>query len=263
MEIKHFMVAPLMSLLLTPFAAIWVRARFIAVYNKRMEKFGDQEAEIREEIDTLLENAKNGDADACYILACRYRDGSRGFQRSKKLRDYWFREAIQGCHPDALAEACWDRMRLRIINPIRVKDYLRAAPCTHEDYTGVLFSLYEGHNGKIKLDESVIMKGMQAFEPLAESGNAAAQMGMSFTLMQPNFVNRDMKAGFDWAMKAAQAGDILGERMVGLYLLEGMGAEKNADEACEWLKKAEAKGDKAAAKALKRIEKLRLKNELQ
>src|SRR5512138_228597 len=98
------------------------------------------------------------------------------------------------------------------------------------------------------------------YAPLAEKGNAQAQLALAFMYHLGQGVPRDDAEAFRWVMKAAEGGDAGAQYNLAASYAEGSGVAPNVPAAMEWFYKAglgfvkEGKQDKAYM-ALNAIEK--------
>ena len=81
-------------------------------------------------------------------------------------------------------------------------------------------------------------KALRIFEPLAQRGDATAQIMMSDAYHRGHGVAQDDKAAYAWARKAADKGDARAQTLVAAMMQDGMGVPKDETGALEWLEKA-------------------------
>lgn len=59
-------------------------------------------------------------------------------------------------------------------------------------------------------------------------------------------VPKDLTKALQWFRKAAEAGNVAGQRNLGHAFAQGLGTSVDVVEACKWLRLAAEKGDQAA-----------------
>ena len=88
-------------------------------------------------------------------------------------------------------------------------------------------------------------------------GKPGAQFMLSAWLLQGGVGERDPEGGFEWARRAAEQGDTVGQMLVGRLYERGVGTSVDLMLAHKWYATAAAKGD-----AKGRVERDRLAREL-
>ncbi len=85
----------------------------------------------------------------------------------------------------------------------------------------------------------------QAFNvwlPLAEQGNAQAQVAIALMYMMSYGVQPDEAQAVRWFRKAADQGDARAQYMLGMMYYRGDGVEPNSEAALRWFERAADKG---------------------
>lgn len=104
------------------------------------------------------------------------------------------------------------------------------------------------------IDEGNTEKGLAEMRRLAGDGNADAMCflagGYYFGMYG---LPEDRKAGFEWFLKSAKGGSILGQYFVGTLYSSGEGTSKNFDQAAHWWRKAAQFGLPSAQLALSSV----------
>jgi uncharacterized protein len=80
------------------------------------------------------------------------------------------------------------------------------------------------------------------FEKAANQGNAEAQYQLG-NLYENSQLSKDYKTAANWYQKAAQQGSAKAQARLGIFYAEGMGVNKNANEAILWSGKAALQGN--------------------
>lgn len=91
---------------------------------------------------------------------------------------------------------------------------------------------------------------LREFKPLAEQGNAEAQINLGNLYMKGLGVEQDYAAAGNWYRQAAEHGDPIGQSKLGILYYYGLGVDKNPDEAARWFLKAAEQGEPSAAAVL-------------
>ncbi len=83
----------------------------------------------------------------------------------------------------------------------------------------------------------------QILRPLAEQGNALAQLGLGVMYANGQGVPQDYAQAFVWYRKAAEQGDAGAQTIVGLMYRQGQGVSQDYAQALIWYRKAADQGD--------------------
>jgi uncharacterized protein len=84
---------------------------------------------------------------------------------------------------------------------------------------------------------------LQILRPLAEQGNALAQLGLGLMYAMGQGVPQDYAQAFVWYRKAAEQGDADSQTIVGLMYRQGQGVSQDYAQALIWYRKAADQGD--------------------
>jgi TPR repeat protein len=96
---------------------------------------------------------------------------------------------------------------------------------------------------------------MKWFTASADKGFAPAEAEMGWACLNSGDDPRYIPEALKWVRKAAEQGDVLGERLLGSMLERGLGTKHNTSEALGWYKKAAAQGDAESVLAVQRLSK--------
>jgi TPR repeat protein len=91
---------------------------------------------------------------------------------------------------------------------------------------------------------------LSEFQPLAESGNADAQVNLGNLYMKGHGVEQDYQAAYRWYLRAAQQGQAMAQGKLGVLNYYGLGVSQNTAEAVRWFRQAAENGDADAASVL-------------
>ena len=87
---------------------------------------------------------------------------------------------------------------------------------------------------------------LREFRPLAEKGNANAQLGLGLMYAEGKGVAQDYKEAVNWIRKAAMQGDVDAQYRLGAIYFNGLGVVQDHKEAVNWFRKAAMQGDVSA-----------------
>jgi uncharacterized protein len=87
---------------------------------------------------------------------------------------------------------------------------------------------------------------MRLWRPLADQGDARAQLNLGLMYANGRGVSQDYAAAITWYQKAADQGDAEAQLNLGLMYASGRGVPKDPVSAHMWFSLAAAGGDKAA-----------------
>lgn len=125
------------------------------------------------------------------------------------------------------------RLRLTIIS---LASALLLASCT----TSTLTSERAGWDAYNRHD---YVAAYNIWRPLAEAGNAHAQVNLGVLFRHGEGVSKDEAEALKWYRRAADQGDADGQFNTGLIYDNGWGVPKNYAEAVKWYRLAAAQGD--------------------
>ena len=88
------------------------------------------------------------------------------------------------------------------------------------------------------------------FRPLAEQGDADAQVNLGNLFMRGWGVGQDYAAAFDWYQKAADQNHPIAQSKLGMLHYYGLGTFKDSEAAAKWFRRAADQGVSAAQAVL-------------
>jgi hypothetical protein len=91
---------------------------------------------------------------------------------------------------------------------------------------------------------------LKAFKPLAEQGNAAAQVNLGNLYMKGLGVTQNYGEARRWYQSAADQGERMAQSKLGILFYYGLGVEKDPAEAARWFQKAADQGIASAQSIL-------------
>ncbi len=183
-----------------------VTFRSIREMNKCDEHQSDNEYDNDDlDIESLMDAAEQGDAEAQFYLGVCYRDGE-GVQQDYRQAFQWFKKSAE--QGDAAAQYC-------------------------------LGSCYSFGNG-VQQDYK---KAFEWFEKSAEQGVADAQFEIGFCYRIGNGVQQDYKKAFEWFKKSAKQEYATAQYCLGMSYRYGEGVQPDYRQAFEWFEKSVEQGN--------------------
>jgi TPR repeat protein len=91
---------------------------------------------------------------------------------------------------------------------------------------------------------------LNAFKPLAEKGNVAAQVNLGNLYMKGLGVEQNYHLAQHWYLKAAEQGERMAQTKLGILYYYGLGIAKDPAEAARWFQKAAESGETSAQSIL-------------
>jgi TPR repeat protein len=107
--------------------------------------------------------------------------------------------------------------------------------------------------GQAAFDANDYATALREWEPLAEQGNARAQVKLGLMYRKGNGVPQDYAEAAIWYKKAAELGDAKGQVILGIAYSSGLGVPQDYAEAAKWYRKAAEQGDAGAQDLLGRM----------
>nr|WP_234791293.1 tetratricopeptide repeat protein [Agrobacterium rubi] len=210
------------------------------------EAFGHyQRGEYVQALSKALTRAQTGDAAAQTLVAEMM---SRGFgiARDDKTAAFWYEQAAKGGDPVAMFKYALLLMEGKIVKHDKklADDYMqRAAQAGNGEaefnWAQILVSQTPGPNG--------LHAALPFYEKSAEKGIADAQYAVSQIYWNLKDIPADKKAkARDWLMRAAKAGFDTAQVDLGVWLVNGVGGERNLEEGFRWLYGAAQRGNVVA-----------------
>jgi hypothetical protein len=96
--------------------------------------------------------------------------------------------------------------------------------------------------GLVAIAQRDFPAALQAFKPLAEQGNAAAQVNLGNLYMKGLGVTQNYPEARRWYRSAADQGERIAQSKLGILFYHGLGVEKDPTEAARWFQKAANQG---------------------
>lgn len=210
------------------------------------EAFGHyQRGEYVQALSKALARAEKGDAPAQTLVAEMM---SRGFgiARDDKTAAFWFEQAAKGGDPVAMFKYALILMEGKVVKRDKTlaDDYMRRAAEAGNaeaefNWAQILVSQAPGPNG--------LHSALPFYEKSAEKGVADAQYAVSQIYWNLNDIPAEKKAkSRDWLMRAAKAGFDTAQVDLGVWLVNGVGGERNLEEGFRWLLGAAQRGNVVA-----------------
>ncbi len=204
-----------------------------------------QRGEYVQALDKALARAQNGDAVAQTLVAEMM---SRGFgiARDDKTAAFWYEQGAKGGDAVAMFKYALLLMEGKVVKHDKTlaDDYMRRAA--------------EAGNGEAEFNWAQILvsqtpgpAGLHAalpfYEKSAEKGIADAQYAVSQIYWNLKDIPADKKAkARDWLTRAAKAGFDTAQVDLGIWLVNGVGGERNLEEGFRWLYGAAQRGNVVA-----------------
>ncbi|MGN1139251.1 MAG: tetratricopeptide repeat protein [Ruminococcus sp.] len=183
----------------------------------------------------LLQAAKNGDADAQFVLGFMY-DKSVVGKCDDQEAIKWFRKAAEQGHAKAqynLGKKYYSGFGVQLNNQEAVKWFRKAAEQGYAYAQYALGAMY--HNGEVvQMDNQEAAKW---FKKAAEQGHAQAQYQLAKKYFYGNGVQQDYEEAEKWFRKAAEQGHAQARQMMGCMYLTGDVVQQDSKEAERWFRK--------------------------
>ncbi len=96
--------------------------------------------------------------------------------------------------------------------------------------------------GLVAIAQRDFAAALKAFTPLAEQGNAAAQVNLGNLYMKGLGVTQNYPEARRWYRSAADQGERMAQSKLGILYYHGLGVEKDPAEAARWFQKAAEQG---------------------
>jgi TPR repeat protein len=203
-------------------------------------------------LDKALQRAATGDAAAQTLVAEMMTKGF-GIKRDAKTAAFWYGQAAERGDPAAMFQYALLLMKGRDVPVDKKKadEYMRKAA--------------EGGNASAQFNWAQILisdnsgeKGMQLalpfFEKSAAQGVADAQYAVAQLYMSLKSLPQEKKASArQWLERAAKAGYDTAQLDMGVWLVNGVGGERDYDRGFEWLRIAAFRGNVVAQNKLSHL----------
>jgi uncharacterized protein len=199
-----------------------------------------------------LERAQKGDAAAQTLVAEMMTKGL-GIARDTKSAAFWYGEAAERGDPAAMFEYALLLMRGRAVPADKTKadDFMRRAAeagnaAAQFNWAQILISDNPGDKG---LHLALPFYESSAGQGVADAQYAVAQLYMALKDVAPD---KHAKAR-EWMERAARAGYDTAQLDMGIWLVNGVGGERDYDKGFEWLRIAAVRGNVVAQNKLSHL----------
>ena len=100
--------------------------------------------------------------------------------------------------------------------------------------------------GQAAFERGDIAAALEAWQPLAEAGDARAQAAIGSLYIHGQGVAVDYEEALRWTRRAAEQGDVTGQFNMGTIYAGGLGVEPDYEIAAEWFRRAAEQDDAAS-----------------
>lgn len=192
----------------------------------------DPKARSNGAIDSLVELATKGDAQAQYELANRHIDTAGGVPKVHLEAVHWLRKAAEQGHADAQA----DLGAMYAVGLGVQQDYVagaawlrQAAEKDHLEAQANLGMLYVGSG----LERNPV-EGAKWLHRAAEKGHPVAQMALGTLYSTGDGVPKDLARAAHWLGQAAEQGDAMAQLFLADQYVNGQGVLQDYVQAHKW-----------------------------
>ncbi|MFN7024951.1 MAG: tetratricopeptide repeat protein [Pseudorhizobium sp.] len=200
-------------------------------------------------LEKALPRAQQGDAAAQTLVAEMMTKGI-GIKRDPKGAAFWYGQAAERGDPAAMFQYALLLMSGRHVDRDKAKadDYMRKAAeagnaSAQFNWAQILLSDNPGEKG-LKL-------ALPFYEKAAEQGLADAQYAVAQLYVVVNGLPEEKKTKARlWLERAAKAGFDTAQLDMGIWLVNGVGGERNFDDGFQWLRTAALRGNVVAQNKL-------------
>ncbi len=200
-------------------------------------------------LEKALPRAQQGDAAAQTLVAEMMTKGL-GIKRDPKGAAFWYGQAAERGDPAAMFQYALLLMSGRNVERDKTKadEYMRKA--AEAGNASAQFNW-----GQILISDNPGEKGLKLalpfYEKAAEQGLADAQYAVAQLYVAVSDVPQEKKAKARvWLERAAKAGFDTAQLDMGIWLVNGVGGERNFDEGFHWLRTAALRGNVVAQNKL-------------
>lgn len=203
-------------------------------------------------LEIALPRAEKGDAAAQTLVAEMMTKGL-GIKRDPKGAAFWYGQAAERGDAAAMFQYALLLMSGRHVERDKVKadEYMRKAAeagnaSAQFNWAQILLSDNPGEKG-LKL-------ALPFYEKAAEQGLADAQYAVAQLYVAVNGLPEEKKAkARAWLQRAAKAGFDTAQLDMGIWLVNGVGGERNFDDGFEWMRVAALRGNVVAQNKLSHL----------
>ena len=144
----------------------------------------------------------------------------------------------------------YNSMKRSIWKSVLVVVFVAIAGCGDQSQKDAA-SYQEGIDAYAQGNFAVALKKLQ---PMAEQGNADAQLRLGLMYREGNGVPKDDKQAVAWLSKAAEQGNMEAQENLGLSYAKGLGVDRDWVQADKWFSIAAASGKETAMNNKKIVE---------
>ncbi len=199
-----------------------------------------------------LPRAQLGDR-AAQTLVAEILDSGLGVKRDRKAAAFWYEQAANAGDPAAMFKFAVLLMEGRVVK----RDAKRADALMLKAADLGNASAQFNHAQTLTADmpgEKGLKAALPYYRKAADQGIADAQYALSQILMNVDGIPENERAtARDWLARAAMAGYDTAELDLALWMIEGIGGERNLDAGFRWMQRAAEGGNVVAQNKLSHL----------
>jgi uncharacterized protein len=201
----------------------------------------EQQAEVKEDTDTLLIAANRGDPAAQWKVGSNYFFQVKNYAESAK---WWRKAANQGnVEAQTYLGILYDQGEGIAQDVTESVKWWRKAALQGNSHAQILLGASYQEGRGVAKDYAEAVKWYRA---AANQGSAGAQLDLGDCYMKGKGVTKDYAEAANWIQKAADQGDADAQAALGMCYDEGKGVRQDYAKAVEWYRKAAEQGHAAA-----------------
>jgi TPR repeat protein len=203
-------------------------------------------------MELALPRAQLGDAAAQTLVAEIFAQGL-GVARNAKDAAFWYGQAANAGDPGAMFKYALLLMEGRDVPRDKKKseELMKKAadlgnPSAEFNYGQLLVADMPGERG--------LRAALPYYEKSAEQGIADAQYALSQIYLNVDGIDENKRAkARDWLLRAARAGFDTAQLDLAIWLVDGIGGDRNLDEGFKWMRRAAEGGNVVAQNKLSHL----------
>ncbi|WP_349435775.1 tetratricopeptide repeat protein [Pararhizobium sp. A13] len=203
-------------------------------------------------MELALPRAQLGDAAAQTLVAEIFAQGL-GVARNTKDAAFWYGQAANAGDPGAMFKYALLLMEGRDVPRDKKKseELMKKAadlgnPSAQFNYGQLLVADMPGERG--------LKAALPYYEKSAEQGIADAQYALSQIYLNVDGIDENKRAkARDWLLRAARAGFDTAQLDLAIWLVDGIGGDRNLDEGFKWMRRAAEGGNVVAQNKLSHL----------
>lgn len=203
-------------------------------------------------MELALPRAQLGDAAAQTLVAEIFAQGL-GVARNTKDAAFWYGQAANAGDPGAMFKYALLLMEGRDVprDKKRSEELMKKAaelgnPSAQFNYGQLLVADMPGERG--------LRAALPYYEKSAEQGIADAQYALSQIYLNVDGIEENKRAkARDWLLRAARAGFDTAQLDLAIWLVDGIGGDRNLDEGFKWMRRAAEGGNVVAQNKLSHL----------